>query len=437
MNRVFVLGRALKPLMPCHPARARELLRKGKAAVYRMQPFTIILVDREDGDLQPVEFKADPGSKATGIALVALFQGGRRLVWAANLSHRGAAIRANLDSRRSLRRGRRGRKTGHRKARFDNRTRRANCGGKWLAPSIKSRVDNVVVWYGRLNKLSPIDEAHIETVRFDMQKMANPEISGVEYQQGTLAGYELREYLLEKFNRACVYCGKQGVPLNIEHIQPRARGGSNRVSNLAIACIPCNERKAAQPVEQFLADRSEMLKKLKAQAKAPLRDAAAVNSARHALGNEIKAWGLRTSFWSGGRTKFNRAAQGYAKDHWIDAACVGETGAAVFIPAGFTPLLIKATGRGSHQTVRTDKYGFPRNGAGRCKRVFGFQTGDLARLAQPSGKYAGVHTGRLAGVRADGRLDIKAGDMKITASYKNFKLIQRSDGYEYQIGRAG
>lgn len=436
MNRVFVLGSTKKPLMPCHPARARELLKKNRAAVYRTQPFTIILKDREDGGVQPVEFKADPGSKTTGLALVALFGNGRRLVWAANLSHRGAAIRANLDSRRSLRRGRRGRKARYREARFDNRTRRANCGGKWLAPSIKSRVGNVVVWFGRLNRLAPVGEAHIETVRFDMQKMANPEIAGVEYQQGTLAGYELREYLLEKFNRTCVYCGKQDVPLNIEHIQPRARGGNDRVSNLAIACIPCNERKAAQPVEQFLAGKPEVLKRIKVQATAPLRDAAAVNSARYALGNEIKAWGLRTSFWSGGRTKFNRCAQGYAKDHFIDAACCGETGAAVFIPAGFAPLLVKATGRGSHQTVRTDKYGFPRNSAGRCKRVFGFQTGDLVRLAQPSGKYAGEHAGRLAGIRADGRFDIKAGNQKVTANYKSFKLIQRSDGYEYKTGRA-
>jgi 5-methylcytosine-specific restriction endonuclease McrA len=437
MNRVFVLGRALKPLMPCHPARARELLKKGKAAVYRMQPFTIILKGREDGDSQPVEFKADPGSKATGIALVALFQNGRKLIWGANLSHRGAAIRANLDSRRALRGGRRGRKTRYREARFDNRTRRANCGGKWLAPSIKSRVDNVVVWYGRLNKLSPIDEAHIETVRFDMQKMANPEISGVEYQRGTLAGYELREYLLEKFNRTCVYCGKKDVPLNIEHIQPRARGGSDRVSNLAVACIPCNERKAAQPVDKFLAGKPEVLKRIKAQAKAPLRDAAAVNSARYALGNEIKAWGLRTSFWSGGRTKFNRCAQGYAKDHFIDAACCGETGAAVFIRPSFKPLSIKATGRGTHQVVRTNKYGFPIGAAGRCKRIGGLQTGDLVRLEQPNGKYIGTYRGRLAAVGSAGNgkgciKEPKAANNQLWSSIRNFKVIQRADGYEYK-----
>ena len=435
MNRVFVLSNAKKPLMPCHPARARELLKKGRAAVYRMQPFTIILKDREDGDTQPVEFKADPGSKATGIALVALFERGRVLVWAANLAHRGLAVKALLRSRSALRRSRRGRKTRHRQARWANRARRPNCGGKWLPPSLKSRVDNVAVWFGRLGRLSPVGEAHIETVRFDMQKMANPEIAGVEYQRGTLAGYEAREYLLEKWGRKCAYCGKEGVPLQAEHIVARANGGTDRISNLALACKPCNEAKGTLPVEQFLARKPEVLKALKAQAKAPLRDAAAVNATRHALGEAVKtaSGGLPVSFWTGGRTKFNRVAQGYAKDHWADAACVGETGAAVHIPAGFAPLSVKATGRGSRQVVRTDKYGFPIGAAGRCKRIEGFQTGDLARLSQPSGKYAGEHVGRLAGIRADGRFDIKAGDLKITASYKNFKLIQRGDGYEYKI----
>ena len=32
--------------------------------------------------------------------------------------------------------------------------------------------------------------------------MENAEISGVEYQQGELQGYEVREYLLEKWGRA-------------------------------------------------------------------------------------------------------------------------------------------------------------------------------------------------------------------------------------------
>ena len=45
-------------------------MRQGKAAVYRLKPFTIILKHRADGDVQDVEVKVDPGSKTTGMALV-------------------------------------------------------------------------------------------------------------------------------------------------------------------------------------------------------------------------------------------------------------------------------------------------------------------------------------------------------------------------------
>jgi 5-methylcytosine-specific restriction endonuclease McrA len=426
MNRVFVLDDRKVPLMPCEPARARRLLASGKAAVYRRVPFTIILNYVVEPDNQPIEFKADPGSKTTGLALVGQFQRGNELLWAANLSHRGQAIKDNLSSRLALRRGRRARHTRYRAPRFLNRTRKAG----WLPPSLQSRVDNVSSWLTKLCFRAPVSGCHIETVRFDMQKMVNPEISGTEYQRGELLGYEIREYLLEKWGHKCAYCDAKDTILEIEHIQPRSRGGSDRVSNLTIACHCCNQKKNNMPVEQFVTDKARLAKILK-YAKAPLKDAAAVNATRYAVGNAVKAFGLPTSFWTGGRTKFNRSQQNYKKDHFIDAACVGESGASVAIPETTKPLLIKATGRGTHQTVRTDKYGFPRNKAGRCKRVFGFQTGDLVRLEQPKGKYAGTHIGRLAGIRADGRLDIATLAGKVTASFKNFTLIQRGDGYAY------
>ena len=73
--------------------------------------------------------------------------------------------------------------------------------------------------------------------------MQHPEIFGIEYQQGELAGYEVREYLLEKWGRKCTYCGKENIPLQIEHIIPKSKGSSNRISNLAIACEKCNQKK--------------------------------------------------------------------------------------------------------------------------------------------------------------------------------------------------
>ncbi|MBK8755163.1 MAG: HNH endonuclease [Candidatus Competibacteraceae bacterium] len=427
MNSVFVISSTKKPLMPCRPARARKLLTAGRAAVYRMQPFTLILNDRAEGDIQPIEVKVDPGSKTTGIALVGHFeQQGAGVLWGANLNHRGQAIKNNLESRRSLRRGRRGRKTRYRQARFLNRTRKA--GG--LPPSIESRVVNTESVIRKLSARCPITEATVELVKFDMQQMQNPEISGAEYQQGELAGYEVREYLLEKGHRTCAYCGKKDLPLQVEHIQPKALGGSNRVSNLTLACQPCNQKKGSQPIAVFLKGQPDLLKKIQSQAKAPLKDAAAVNAARGALVNRLQVE-IPVTTGSGGRTKFNRTRQGFAKDHWIDAACVGESGERVSIREGMKPLVITAKGWGTHQVVRTDKFGFPRGKSGRIKRVHGFSTGDIVKLIQPKGKYAGTYVARLAGIRATGTLDIKTATGTVGASYKHFQLIQRNDGFDY------
>ncbi len=422
MNRTFVLYRDKTPAMPCHPARARALLGAGKAAVFRRAPFTIILTHRKSGEYQPVALKLDPGSKTTGIALVA----NEGVVFAANLEHRGAAIKTKLETRRTFRRSRRARKTRYRAPRFDNRTTPEG----WLPPSLVSRVQNVASWAQRLMRFAPITSTDVESVRFDMQAMQTPGISGVEYQQGTLIGYEVREYLLEKFNRTCVYCDATGVPLQIEHVVPRAAGGSNRISNLTLACGPCNTAKDTQRIDTFLASTPTRLARIKAQLKTPLHDAAAVNATRYAIGNALKALGLPTAFWSGGRTKMNRMLQGYAKDHWIDAACVGMSGAAVRIAPNTKALAIKAIGRGSRQMCKPDKYGFPRTNAKRVKRTHGFQTGDLVRLVQPSGKYAGTYIGTVA-VRARGDFDLKNSIVKITSAAKNFTLLQRTNGYSY------
>ena len=105
----------------------------------------------------------------------------------------------------------------------------------------------MLTWVARLCRLCPVTAASQELVKFDLQKEQNPEIAGIEYQQGTLAGYELREYLLEKYDRTCAYCGKTDVPLQVEHIVPRSKGGTDRVSNLTLACKECNTRRATSP----------------------------------------------------------------------------------------------------------------------------------------------------------------------------------------------
>jgi hypothetical protein len=222
--------------------------------------------------------------------------------------------------------------------------------------------------------LTPITAISQELVRFDTQAMERPGLSGAAYQQGTLAGYEVREYLLEQWNRTCAYCGAKDVPLEIEHIVPRSRGGSNGPSNLTLACHPCNARKGHQSVEQFLKRKPEVLKRIQAQAKAPLKDAAAVNATRWALFAALKATGLPIETGSGGRTKYNRSRLDIPKTHALDAAWVGQV---VQVQGWNRPVLaIKATGRGAYCRTRAFDNGLPRGYLIRQKRVHGFQTGD-------------------------------------------------------------
>jgi len=432
MQRVLVLDNKKQPLMPCLPARARKLLSTGKAAVFRRYPFTIILKYRTGGDTQPMEVKIDPGSKTTGIAVTGKFQQGWTLLWAAELQHRGQAIKKALDTRRGIRKSRRNRKTRYRKPRFDNRRKKAGEFGGWLPPSLLHRVQTVQTWLYRLLRWTPVDGIACETVRFDTQILQNPEISSVEYQRGTLHGYEVWQYLLEKWKHQCAYCGAKNVSLEKDHVVPRSAGGSNRISNLVVACRKCNQAKGSMPVEKFLKNNPARLAKIRKQLKTSLRDTAAVNATRYAIGRMLKATELDVSFWSGGRTKFNRTQQGYSKTHWLDAACVGETGVEVYLPSNFTPVSIAASGHSSRQFCRMDRYGFPRTGAKpRQKNVHGFQTGDMVKAVVTAGKKAGIHIGRVA-VRSTGSFNIKTTFGTVQGiGWKYCRILQKADGYNY------
>lgn len=180
----FVLDQNLKPLDPCHPARARELLKTGRAKVFKRYPFIIVMQDRtlEESVTHSHRIKIDPGAKVSGIAVVQEESG--RVTNALEIAHRGQQIKNSLESRRALRRGRRSRKTRYRQPRFCNRTRREG----WLPPSLESRVANIAAWVRRIRKICSVSAISQELVRFDTQALVSPEISGVEYQRGELFG---------------------------------------------------------------------------------------------------------------------------------------------------------------------------------------------------------------------------------------------------------
>ena len=438
MSKVFVIDTDKRPLDPIHPAQARQLLKNGKAAIFRKFPFTIVLKEsRPDEPVQSLRIKIDPGAKFTGIAILNDTTG--EVVFAAELQHRGFAIKESLLSRKQLRRSRRNRKTRYRQPPKHEWVRKGNkqpCPKQrrdgWLPPSLLSRVHNIDTWVKKLSKYANITAISQELVKFDTQIMQNPEIQGDEYQQGTLAGYETRQYLLEKWGRDCAYCGKPGLKLQVEHIHPRAKGGSNRISNLTLSCESCNQKKGTKDIKDFLKKDPDKLKKILAQAKKPMADTAAVNATRFKLWETLKATELPVEIGSGGLTKFNRTNQNLEKTHWIDAACVGKSTPQTLNITGVKPLLIKATGHGSRQSCRTDKYGFPNRHCARVKVHFGFQTGDIVKAAVENGKKVGTYIGRIA-TRATGSFNISTKDGLIQGiSHKYCKAIHRKDGYGYQ-----
>jgi hypothetical protein len=445
-NYVLVLDTHRNPLAPCHPARARELLKKGKAAVFRRYPFTIILYHTPKGPINTnFEIRIDPGSKTTGIAVISKGKRGHRCIIAINLEHRGATIHRSLQQRAAIRRTRRARKTRYRAPRFLNRTRPKG----WLPPSVQHRVTTTLTWIDRLMRYCPITSSRIETVSFDTHALQNPTVVGKGYQQGPLFRTQMRHYLLTVHNGTCQYChGASGdFKLEWEHIVPKSQGGSDSVTNATLACHSCNTLKGDYAPHVWLhriqayrphpseARYYQALKRYALNAlrfhRCSLKDAAVMNATRYRIQAHLDALGLHPQVHPGWLTAYNRKTQRYRKEHWIDAACIGATDDRVYIPPSLCGLHVRATGHHSRQMQRMDRYGFPRTAPKGSSRVQGFSTGDCVRACIPTGRYAGIHQGRVA-VRTSGQFSITgASKQPINAPVRTLDRLQAKDGYAY------
>lgn len=234
-NFVYVLGINGKPLMPCKPAKARHLLKAGKAVVIKRSPFTIQLNFECENQVQKVTLGIDSGFGNIGFSAVSetkeLISGTVKL---------DGKTSDRLKERAMYRRGRRN-KLWYRKPRFLNR---ANPEG-WLPPSVQRRYDTHLNIINRLKKILPIQKTIIETANFDIQKIINPDVQGVDYQQGSLYGYQnIRSYLISREKGKCQLCGRdfKGQPSHIHHCKQRSESGSNRPENLAIVHKVCHEK---------------------------------------------------------------------------------------------------------------------------------------------------------------------------------------------------
>lgn len=418
---VLVVDKRKRPCNTISNAYARMLLFKKQAVIHKRFPFTIRLKN-DNAVLKDRAYtvKLDPGSKHTGIAII---DNNDAVVMLAELEHRGHIVKKNIDSRRNARKSRRQRKTRYRPARFLNRVKPKG----WLAPSVKSRANNVINFIKKYKKFLNINKVMVENVSFDVAQMSsNTKLWGNNYQKGNLYQQKLRSFIFSRSNGKCVYCGAKAT--EIDHIIARANGGTNSTYNLVASCKSCNKKKSNLTLKAFGKKMNRDYSHL-APKKLP-KDAAIVQTARNYMAREITKLVSDTTTYDAWMTKYNRDSLGLPKEHYYDALSVGE------VPTSFNFLTdkvfqISAKGRGSRQMCRVDKHGFPVTSAKASKSVKGFQTGDMVKAIIPKGSRQGEYIGKVA-VRSSGFFNIQTKIKTIeTIWHKHFHIIQRSDGYLY------
>lgn len=418
---VLVIDKHKKPCNTISNAYARILLFKKQAVIHKRFPFTIRLKnDIAVSKDRAYTVKLDPGSKHTGVAIT---DNKDSVVMLAEIEHRGHLIKRNIDKRRAVRRNRRNRKTRYRPVRFLNRTKPKG----WLAPSVKSRADNIINFIKKYKKLINIDKVMIEYVSFDVAQMSsNTKLYGVAYQQGPLYQNKLRSFIFNRSNGKCIYCGAKAT--EIDHVIPRANGGTNSTYNLVASCKSCNQMKSNLSLKDFGKLVGKDFSKLVPK-KLP-KDAAIVQLARNYMVREVTKLVSDTTLHDAWMTKYNREQLGLPKEHYYDALSVGE------VPSKFNFLTDKilqifAQSRGSHKMCHVDSYGFPRTSAKASKSVEGFQTGDIVKAVVTKGSKQGKYLGKVA-VRSSGYFDIKTKNGWVQGiGFEYCHIVQRSDGYLY------
>ena len=301
-----------------------------------------------------------------------------------------------------------------------------------------------------------ITECSFEAVRFDTQLLDNPDIESVEYQHGTLFGYEIREYLMDKCGHVCQYCGGKSNDeiLEWEHIIPKSRGGSDSVKNATLSCRKCNQKKGNMLPEEW-AEQIKKKQNLSELDKARLQGIENIGKGIIRKSNRYCAWVSATRRYteralfsifpevecsSGGRTKYNREqVLKLPKDHHYDALSVGK------IPKGgyrdrtnSYVLMVEAKGRGSRLRGNINACGvIVAKYKERSKTHNGFMSGDIVQADVPKGKHKGVHVGRIT-IRHTGSFGlIDAEGVRHDINCKYMTVLQKEDGYSYHYERRG
>ncbi len=301
---VYVLDTAGKPLMPTERhGKVRKLLRDGKAHVVRLMPFTIQLDYESKRFKQEVSLGVDAGSVHIGVSATTE----KKELFSAEFVLRNDIVK-KMASRKEMRRTRRSRNMRYRVKRYDNRSREKG----WLYPSVSNKVDGHVKIIRIVHSILPINKTVIEVAQFDVQKIKNDKIQGVEYQQGEQLGFwNVREYVLARDGHKCQHCkGKSGDKiLNVHHMESRKTGG-NAPNNLITLCETCHKAYHRGEFE------------LNIKRGTSLRDAAAMNIIRYAVYERAQKEFRNIHLTYGYITKYTRIHNSVEKTHNSDAFCI-------------------------------------------------------------------------------------------------------------------
>ena len=409
---VYVLSKNGHPLMPTQRhGKIRRLLKENKAKVIKRCPFTIKLLYETEENVQKISLGVDAGSKHIGLSATTK----DKELYAGELEPR-TDITSLLSARREFRTSRRNRKTRYRKPRFNNRKRPEG----WLAPSIEAKIESHIRIIEKICSILPVKDIVIEVAAFDTQKMQDPEISGIEYQQGTLTGYTIREYLAKKFSHKCCYCGKSqgnGVKFEVEHLTPKSRGGSNRITNLGWSCKECNDKKDTLTCEEFGHP------KVRLAAEAGMKHAAHMSIMRWQLYERLKSiYDDRIHLTYGSTTSYLRNEAKLEKTHAIDARCISGHPNAEPANEIFYTKKVRCHNRQIHKATILKGGVRKRNQA--SYEIKGFRLFDKVLFEKEECF--------IFGRRSSGYFDLRKLDGKKvhpSASYKKLKLLEKGKSY--------
>ena len=409
---VYVLNIDGQPLMPTNKhGKVRHLIKDGKAKIINRCPFTIQLLYESTNYTQPITLGVDAGSKHIGLSATTE----TRELYASDVELRNDIV-GLLSIRRQNRRARRNRKTRYRKARFLNRV-----SGKenWLAPSIRQKVDTHMTVASKVCQILPIGQIIIETASFDIQKIKNPNINGVDYQQGEQLGFwNIREYVLFRDGHVCQCCkGKsKDKILNIHHIESRKIGG-DAPNNLITLCETCHKGYHKGTVQLPKEIHRGM----------SFKDATFMGIMRWAFYDKLKEVyeprNIEVRMMFGYITKNIRIQHHLPKEHYVDARCISGHPEAIPCKEVFYQKKIRCHNRQIHKNTILKGSIRKRNQA--CYLVKGFRLFDKVSF---EGKDYFIF-----GRRQSGFFDLRnlSGDKvnKGSVSYRKIKFLEPRQYY--------